>query len=117
MAAFATPTSVTSLSCIGHARGPAACPRSNTVMSSQNMGLSRRDLGKIVVGTCLAGLTRTLESSVPAASAQSGKSKPTFTKDDSGIQYYDVKQGGGATPVEGDFVVIDYVSKVLLMTG
>lgn len=38
-------------------------------------------------------------------------SRPVFVKDeDSGISYYDTKVGTGASPLDGDYVAIDYVA-------
>lgn len=79
-------------------------------MCTTDQQISRRDFGKLAVGACAAGLAAAVAANVPAASAQSSKkSKPVFTKDESGIQFYDVKEGNGAAPADGDFVVIDYV--------
>lgn len=81
--------------------------------------VSRRDLGKLVLATSAAAAISSLCGNTASANAAvSGKQKaPNFIKDDSGIQYYDVKVGNGATPIEGDFVIIDYVCYAKLLTN
>lgn len=88
---------------------------------SPNMSISRswsrRDLGKVVLGASVTAIVSAMRGDpTPAvAAASSGKQKPPpFTKDDSGIQYYDVKEGSGSTPIDGDFVIVDYVSQMHL---
>lgn len=73
--------------------------------------VSRRRLGQLALGTSAAILLGVAKSpsSVRANAAEARKKAPAFTKDDSGISYYDVKAGSGASPVDGDFVVVDYV--------
>lgn len=83
-------------------------------MNMADQRMSRRDLGKLAVGACAASVVSALTANVPMAAAQTNKkTRPVFTKDESGIQFYDVKQGSGSPPEEGDFVVIDYVSPAL----
>lgn len=81
-------------------RRVASCHRISMISST----VSRRKLGQLALGTSAALLVNWLNPGQPSAA-----SSPSFVKDDSGIQYYDVKPGSGPGPVEGDFVVVDYV--------
>lgn len=63
--------------------------------------MSRRSFATLALGASAAA--------VAGAQRAEAASKPEFITDDSGIKYFDVKQGSGAGPVEGDFVVVDYV--------
>lgn len=70
--------------------------------------MSRRKMAQLAIGTAGAALAA---SACPAVAAEAGKTKrPSYIKDDSGISYYDVKAGSGSNPMEGDFVVVDYVA-------
>lgn len=110
--AFVAPTVLKGVIGAGQVGGAVVSKRRSDMCMTERQ-ISRRDLGKLAVGACAAGLVSALTTNVPVASAQTKKSKPVFTKDDSGIQYYDVKEGNGSPPVEGDFVVVDYVSSLL----
>lgn len=85
--------------------------------------LSRRDVGKLACGAVGALIASVLGSTLtPSAAAvassndtgskagKKGNKAPAFIKDESGVQYFDTKTGSGASPMEGDFVVVDYVS-------
>ncbi|PXF40897.1 FK506-binding protein 4 [Gracilariopsis chorda] len=70
--------------------------------------VSRRRFGQLAAGASLVAL-----SAIEPAVAKG--SKPVFTKEESGISYYDIKTGSGASPIEGDFVIVDYLA--FLSTG
>lgn len=80
------------------------------ICCSASPNVSRRDLGRIALIATAVELTTNLITPLLPSSAADTKKKPVFIKDESGISYYDVKQGSGAGPTDGDFVVIDYVS-------
>jgi len=68
--------------------------------------VSRREMGKIAVGATagiLAALVR------PGTVGAEGSARPVFIKDESGVSFYDIKTGTGSGPIDGDFVIIDYV--------
>lgn len=81
-------------------------PQMSSVNNNRNV--SRRDVGKLILGVSTAAVVTTCFNNTAAAAAQKA---PSFVKDDSGILYYDVKTGNGSYPLNGDFVIIDYVSK------
>lgn len=66
--------------------------------------LSRRQINRLALGALVSAAI--VE---PVDKALAATKRPAFIKDESGISYYDVKAGNGAGPVDGDFVVIDYV--------
>lgn len=69
---------------------------------------SRRQIGQLALGASLSLIATTVVKPVERAFAAT--KRPAYIKDESGISYYDVKAGTGSGPVDGDFVVIDYVS-------
>lgn len=71
--------------------------------------VSRRRFGQLAAGASLVAL-----SAIEPAVAKG--SKPVFTKEESGISYYDIKTGSGASPIEGDFVIVDYVRFAVLFS-
>lgn len=74
--------------------------------------VSRRRLGHLALGASAAAMLAgaTTFSYEKTFATEAKKNVPVFTKDESGISYYDVKAGTGAGPVDGDFVIVDYVS-------
>lgn len=70
-------------------------------------GVSRRRFGQLAAGASLVAFSA-IEPTVAKGS------KPAFIKEESGISYYDIKTGSGASPVEGDFVIVDYVRFAVL---
>lgn len=86
-------------------RSPATRGWSQVSMTSAP-AVSRRKLGQLALGASASVIAATIAGPVVAAATQ----KPAFIKDESGIRYYDVKAGTGSGPIDGDFVIIDYVS-------
>lgn len=90
-----------------------AGPRQSMSMKSEpsTSKISRRNLGQLAIGASAGLIAYTATAPlVRNAIAEAKKRTPPFVKDESGIRYYDVKSGSGYGPVEGDFVIIDYVS-------
>lgn len=81
-------------------------------MSHAASDVSRRDLLLSTAAVAIA-TTVTLVPNLPAPAAAAAAAAPTYIKDDSGVLYYDIKLGSGAGPIDGDFVIVDYVSDVL----
>lgn len=90
-----------------------ACPRQVVSMRSEPpiSKISRRNLGQLAIAASAGLIAYTATAPlIRNATAEAKKRAPPFVKDESGIRYYDVKSGSGSGPVEGDFVIIDYVS-------
>lgn len=66
-------------------------------------------MGKLMLSAITASLAIDLGNVSSVQAADKPAKKPEFIKDESGILYYDVTVGNGASPIEGDFVIIDYV--------
>lgn len=78
----------------------------------QSAPLSRRDVGRLALGVSAAALAAAIAGTagVAPATAASKPRAPDFVTDETGVKYFDTKVGTGASPIEGDFVIIDYVS-------
>lgn len=94
-----------------HSRSPAVY---SVRMAIPNLKISRRELGTLVLGASAVALSATF-GHADEALAESAKKPPAFVTDESGVKYFDVKEGTGARPIEGDFVVIDYVSNAFFI--
>lgn len=67
---------------------------------------TRRDAAKLLLSVSVGTLA---SSAVSPDAATAAAAAPVFEKDETGIQYFDIKVGNGASPIDGDFVIIDYV--------
>lgn len=83
--------------------------RRTPCMSVSRPCVSRRRMGKLMLSAIAASLAIDLDNVSSVQAAEKPAKKPEFIKDESGILYYDVTVGNGASPIEGDFVIIDYV--------
>lgn len=88
------------LSILGRTRSNIVATNSPTTRCSMKDGTTRR-----------AFLSWATSSAVICGVPWTAASRPVFVKDeDSGISYYDTKVGTGASPLDGDYVAIDYVA-------
>lgn len=88
--------------------------RSHNFVCMSSHTFSRRQVGRLLFGVSAAALA-TVIAAAPHLTIADTTTRPTFMKDESGISYFDVKVGSGATPVDGDFVIVDYVRIYVLV--